>query len=151
MTILQITRASDALEMWPFFEEGLKALEEFHGIYYDVLQAKKMLCKLSSDVNHGFISICYADSGEPIAFAIAQENTLLFSNFRTFIARAVYYRQGHSAAIVLLMAHFEEWCRANRIRRYSVEARRPTTVAKRCFKHERYAFKKMSLVFEKDL
>ena len=151
MTIVKITRASDALAIWPFFAEGLAALEEINKFHYDELQAKKMLCKVASDKDHGFISICYSDTGEPLAFAVAQEDTLLFSNFRTFVARAVYYRQGHSSSLVLLMGHFEEWCRANRIRRYTVHARRPTTAAKRCFKHEQYAFRKMSLVFEKDL
>lgn len=151
MTIEHIKRATDALALWDFFAEGLTMLQHTIKLHYEETAAKKLICKLATDRDHGYVAVCFGDNGEPLAFAIAQEDTLAFSNFRTFVARAVYYRQGHSATLINLMSHFEEWCRANRIRRYTVPVRRQTTAAKRCFKHEQYAFRKMSLVFEKDL
>jgi hypothetical protein len=150
MTTIQITRASDVLTIWPFFAEGLQMLVKTSGIYYEELQAKKMICKLATEPC-GYVAVCYSDEGEPLSFCVAQEDTIPFAKDRTFTARAVYYRQGHSKTLLSLMGAFEGWCRANRIRRYSIIVRRQTTAAKRCFQHEQFAFKKMCLIFEKDL
>lgn len=150
MTVVRVTKAMDVLAVWPFFAEGLSMVAKTYGVTYGELAAKKLLCKLATE-DAGYVAICYGDDSEPLSFCVAQEDTLPFSDFRTFTARAVYYRQGHSATILSLMGAFEQWCRANNIKRYSVHLRRQTTAAKRCFKHEKYAFSKMGLVFEKDI
>lgn len=151
MTVTRIDRPSQILEVWSLFDEGFRHLQDLVKLHYDEEQAKKMLCLLASDHTHGYINVAFTDEGDPIAFAVARDDTLPFSHFRTFCAHAVYYKQGHSAVVLQLMGNFETWCRANEVRRYTILTRRATTPAKRCFQHEKYGFQRMSFVFEKDI
>jgi len=151
MTVERLTRSSEVLALWPLFHEGLSELEQLVRLHYNETQAQKMLCLLAADPSHGYISVAYDDDGTELGFAIARDDTLPFSTFRTFCAHAVYYKQGHSAVVLQLMGAFEDWCRASGIRRYYVLTRRATTAAKRCFQHEKYGFRRMSFVFEKDI
>lgn len=151
MIVQRLTRPSQVLDLWPFFTEGLQALQETVHLYFNETQAKKMLCALAGDDFGAFIIVAKNEEDVPVAFAIAHEDTLPFSRFRTFCVYAVYYRTGFSAAILTMMADFEAWCKFNGVRRYSVLTRRGTTPAKRCFKHEKYGFRRMCFVFEKDI
>lgn len=151
MNVIRITRPSEILESWAFINEGLTNLKTTNKFYYNELEAKKLICKLSADKRSGFIAFCYDDRGEPLSFGIMREDTLPFAHFRTFSAHAVYYKQNYPNAVLPLMEEFEGWCRANGIKRYSYISRRPTTAAKRCFLDKKYDFHKSSLVFEKTL
>lgn len=151
MTNERLVRASDVLVVWDLFHEGFQHLATSKEIYYNELQAKKLVCKLAADHDSGYVSVVFNDEGDPIAFAIFQENTLPFSGFRTFVTRAVFYKQGNSAALLVLFGGFEQWAKAHSVRRYSILTRREITAAKRTFAHPKYGFTKLSLVFEKTL
>jgi len=151
MTIERLTRPTQVLDTWPLFDEGLLHLQDLVKLHYNELQAKKMLCLMASDPVHAYINVAFDDSGDPLGFAVARDDTLPFSAFRTFCAHAVYYKQGHSSLVLQLMGNFEDFCRANGIRRYTILTRRATTAAKRCFQHEKYGFRRMSFIFEKDI
>lgn len=150
MTIERITKPSQVLEQWSFFNEGFLHLQENVKLHYNEPQAMKMLCALAGDLHGGYINVAKDETGI-LGFAVAREDTLPFSHFRTFCAHAIYYKQGMSAAVLDLMRDFEDFCRAFGVRRYSVLTRRGTTPAKRCFQHEKYGFRRMSFIFEKDL
>lgn len=151
MNAFRLTRASEVLYEWPFFAEGLEHLKIVNKLYYHDLEAKKLICRLAADRNGGYVAVCYSDAGDPLAFGVMYEDTVPFAHFRTFSARAVYYRKDHPQAVVPLMNAFELWCRASNIKQYSYVSRRPTTAAKRCFMAPKFGFHKMALVFEKQL
>lgn len=151
MTNVQLHRASDVLAIWPLFDEGFGHLASAKELYYNELQAKKFVCKMATEQDSGYVAVVFSDDGEPLAFCVFQENTLPFSNYRTFISRALYYRQGNSSALGVLFGAFEQWCTQHGVRRYAVVTRRHITAAKRTFANEKYGFNKMLLVFEKVL
>jgi hypothetical protein len=151
MTNERITRASDVLSVWPVFEAGFQHLAKQKELHYNELQAKKLLCKVATDAESGYVSVVFSDEGDPLAFIVLQENTLPFSTFRTFTVRAVYYRPGHADALLILLGGFEQWATHNGVRRYTLPTRRPVHVAKRVFAGEKYGFTRMSLNFEKTL
>lgn len=150
MNIERLQKPSQVLDLWSLFAEGLQHLHETVHLYYNEAQAKKMLCALAADEESGFIVVA-KEGEETIAFAIAREDTLPFSRFRTFCVHAIYYKPGHSSITLELMQNFETWCTLQGVRRYSVLTRRGTTPAKRCFQHEKYGFRRMCFVFEKDI
>ena len=151
MTVERLTRPSQVLQVWEIFSEGLAHLQDLVKLFYDETQAKKLLCSIAADINGGYISVAFSDAGDPVAFAVAREDTTPYSARRTFCVYAFYYRPTFSQAVLSMMGCFEAWCCENKIRRYSVLARRSTTAAKRCFQQEKYGFQKMNFVFEKDI
>lgn len=151
LTVLRLTRASEVLMEWELFDAGFQYLAAEKELYYEILQMKKFVCKLATEHASGYVSVAYADDGTTLGFTLFQENTFPFATYRTFQLRAVYYKNGHSAAILSLLGDFEQWCREQRIRRYSFTSRRPTHIAKRTFGSEKFGFTRLALTFEKTL
>ena len=151
MTTERLTRPSDVLSTWAIFDEGLSYLAGRKELYYNELQAKKLICSMAADHQRAHVSVVFTDDGDPLAFALFQENTLPFSNYRTFICRALYYRQGNPTALLSLFGAFEQWCQQHSVRRYAIQTRRQYRAALRSFANEKYGFNKLVLVFEKTL
>lgn len=151
MTVERLTRPSQVLELWKFFEDGLMQLENAAREHFDAVQMQKLMCALAADYLHGYVAVVFCDEGDPICFGVAQESTLPFSHTRSFEVRAVYYVEGRQTAVLSLVGAFENWCRENSIVRYSVSTKRNTGAVIRCFRHARFGFNKPFLVFEKDI
>lgn len=118
--------------------------------YFNNAEEQKRICNWAASP-HAFVVMSCDDLGDPVAFATMYETTLPFSTFRSFTLHGLYYKKDHSAATVEMMGCFDQFCKQNKIRHYTVNARRSTLGAKRCFSHAKYGFKKISLTFEKFL
>jgi hypothetical protein len=151
MQVERVTKPSQVLQIWGFFQDGLLYLQNVAREHFDTIQMQKLMCGLAADSQHGYIGVVFDDEGEPCAFGVAQETTLPYGQERAFEIRAVYHRPTTQESVLLLMGNFENWCRENHIKRYSITTRRNTGATIRCFRHERYGFKKPFLVFEKDV
>jgi len=151
MTVERLTLPTQVLDLWPFFSEGFLQLETASREVYDSVQMQKLMCSLAADSKRGYVAVVFSDDATPICFGVAHDSTPLFSQTRTFEVRAVYHDARQPAATLSLAGHFENWCRENGVKRYSVSTRRNTGATIRCFRHARYGFSRPYLVFEKDL
>jgi hypothetical protein len=150
MTAIQLNRASDVLQVWPFFQEGFTHMANEYRYYFNNNEEQKRICNWAVSPA-AFVCLTCDDLGDPTAFATMYETTLPYSSYRSFTNHGLYYRKGHSASVPLMMGLFDQFCKLKNIRHYTVNARRSTLGAKRCFSHAQFGFKKISLTFEKFL
>ena len=143
-TTKQLTSAIAVLDNWQFFRKGLTLCGNTN---YE--QMLKVFCYLAG-TNRGFVAIV-GDDIQPIGFGVMENVTPIFTSHGQFLCRAFYHKGGNLSATLCLMEFFEKWAREQQVDSYSVTTERQSGAAIRCFKSEKYGFKRSFVQFVKQL
>lgn len=147
--MLKCHRLSSVLEVFDYWEDfklGFIATKNKEKLETML----KILCTLVSDVNKGFVAVVIKD-GKVEGFGIMENVTPIFANYSTFLCRSFYHKSGNLASTLFLMEFFECWAREHNIKSYSVTTERESGAAIRCFKSEKYGFRRSCTQFVKSL
>lgn len=143
----RLTSVIEVFDYWEDFKRGFAVVKKAKIEYERML---KILCHLVSDERKGFVAVVLND-GKVDGFGIMENVTPLFSPTSIFLCRGFYHKSGNLPSTIFLMDFFEQWAREHNIKSYSVTTERESGAAIRCFKSEKYGFRRSHVEFVKEL
>ena len=148
--MLKCHRLISAIEVFDFWDDIKNGMQSVQKKKLDCEQLLKVLCYLTSDTKKGFVAVVLND-GKVDGFGILENITPIFSKTAQFLCRGFYHKAGNIASTVFLMEFFENWAREQNVSSYSVTTERESGAAIRCFKSEKYGFRRSHMEFVKQL
>ena len=143
----RLTTALEVINFWPIFKTGLTQISKQSINFENLL---KTLCVLSTNDSKGFVAVVINDK-KVEGFCIMEDVTPIFTPGKQFLCRGFYHQSGNVASTQFLMEFFEDWAREHHVSSYSVTTERQSGAAIRCFKSEKYGFKRSYFQFTKQL
>lgn len=148
LTFQRITRCKEIVEYWPFFVRGFSFIAEYLHYPYTLDTYRRILLKLAKTPS-AYVGIVLDASGDPVAFAAAYDSTPIFATQKEYDIAFVYYIPTNVPATLLLQTHFERFCRANGVKRYTTTHGAFTRNVQTC--HARYGLLRSHMVFKREL
>lgn len=150
MTTFRLTTIAACVKFWWFFEEGFNKTGRF--LRYDLpMDAYRRILFALVSSDNGWVGLCLDDNGRPLGFAIAHECTPLFAQAKEYEASIVYAADDNQDTFNNMQQTFEDFCRAQGVKRYFATTRRDSGAAIRCFQSPRYGFRRAFTTFSKDI
>lgn len=150
MTVIRVTSLPACIRLWEHFREGFEKTERFLRYRLPIDAYRQILFALVKEPR-AWVAVCLDDEERPLGFAMAHECTPLFSPERQYEVSVVYAQDNRPETIILLQQEFENFCRAQGVKRYFATTRRDSGASIRCFQSARYGFSRAYTVFSKEI
>lgn len=150
MTAVRLTKIVDIVRLWPFFIEGFQFVGRYRKYSLNLEAYRHTLQNLVKTPN-AWVGITKGPDDEPLAFWCAQEITPKWATEREFEIFLRFHKLNCIEATTKVQLLFEEWCRAEGVKRYFMTAKKDKTKGTHRFPIDTYGMKKAYTVYKKEL
>lgn len=144
----RLTKCVGIVRHWPFFVRGFEFISNYLHYPYTLDVYRRIILKLTKTPS-AYVALVTNAEDEPVAFAAAYDSTPIFATQKEYDIPFVYYIPRAVPAVFLLQTHFERFCRAQGVRRYTTTHGAFSKNVQDC--HARYGLIRSHMVFKREL